>query len=184
MSRTGAWAYALLVGYYVGGGNDAHSTLAASSDDGAGWIRVGEGCPQISRYEVDAAAVAASPGGVVALLCRPRFGNGDDFVALSLDGGEHFKATAGRIADTGGLRPASAVSLVGGVGRTFTASVDATIYRSTDNGASWVPVPQLKNVTFLGFESNAVGRAVGLSRRVVWTTTDAGASWSSTAFTD
>jgi len=55
--------------------------------------------------------------------------------------------------------------------------VQGALYRSTDSGNSWTPVPKLHDVTFVGFEDGHDGRAVADGGRTIWTTTDSGATW-------
>ena len=59
-------------------------------------------------------------------------------------------------------------------------------YRSTDGGQSWQPIPELSGrpggVSFIGFESPTVGRAITDNGRKVWTTSNAGRTWTAFVF--
>jgi photosystem II stability/assembly factor-like uncharacterized protein len=59
----------------------------------------------------------------------------------------------------------------------------AGLSRSTDGGASWhrVAGPDL-GVSFVGFESPTVGRVVTDGGRSIWTTTNAGKTWTEKVF--
>ena len=63
------------------------------------------------------------------------------------------------------------------------------LYRSTDGGSHWQRVDAgPAAVGWIGFESSTVGRVLGLDTAdsigstTVWTTTDAGRSWTASDF--
>jgi photosystem II stability/assembly factor-like uncharacterized protein len=176
-SRGDSDAYLLVKRNPAGGANNATSTLFRSQDEGRTWQAAGEPCPQVgpgSPPEVDSTAVSAAPAGRVSVLCRDRW-NQRSFVATSSDHGAHFAAQDGTI-------PAGAASdqLVGDPDSVL-VSADTRLVRSTDGGRTWHAAGLTDGVSFVGFESDSVGRAVRADGAVIWTTTDAGATW--TAFT-
>jgi photosystem II stability/assembly factor-like uncharacterized protein len=167
-ARGGSDAYLLFLGHTAGGGSRARSTLYRSSDDGRDWVAAGEPCPQ-SAQEVDSAAIAAAPDGRVSVLCTNRTAPNRQFVATSTDHGASF---AGR-----GTLPQRADQLTGDP-TTVLIAAGGSLLRSADGGRSWARLIQPTGpVSFLGFESARVGRAVTDGGRTIWTTSDAGESW-------
>ena len=59
---------------------------------------------------------------------------------------------------------------------------DGTLYRSTDAGDSWTALAQPGDVSYLGFHSGTDGRALSDGGRAMWTTSDAGATWTQALF--
>jgi photosystem II stability/assembly factor-like uncharacterized protein len=181
LSRGRPNAY-LLVGQNPAGGAEGRSTLYRSTDDGASWIRSGEPCPQYSG-EVDSYGVSAGVGDDVSVLCRPRSSSAPWSVATSTNGGASFGVGSGRIAfgavtQTG----ASSQSVLAGDPGTVLAVAGAGVSISTDGGTSWQSAGDVTGrIGFVGFESATVGRAVSTDGRVIWTTYDAGQSWTRTS---
>jgi photosystem II stability/assembly factor-like uncharacterized protein len=170
LSRGGHDAY-LLAMRNPAGGAPATSTLYRSTDDGRTWRAGGEPCPQSPGVEVDSYAVAGAPDGRVAVLCRTRFAEERTFLATSTDHGAHFTARSGTI-------PSGAFPLLTGDPDGAVLSAGDTLARSTDGGRSWQAVPGVRDaVAFVGFESPSYGRAISRDGRTIWTTTDAGLSW-------
>jgi hypothetical protein len=175
LSRGGSDAYLLFLGHPTGGSrSDGKSVLFRSTDDGRHWNSVGEPCPQISG-EVDSHAVAAGGGNRVSVLCARRQSPQRWFVATSTDDGAHFTAQPGAI-------PEVAVNsqLVGDPATVLVSGGSSRLALSRDGGHSWQLIAgPLGQVTFAGFESSTVGRAV-TDNRTIWTTRDAGRTWQPT----
>jgi photosystem II stability/assembly factor-like uncharacterized protein len=176
--RTGHRAFVEVFGHVAGGGQDATSLLYTSADDGATWTRRGEPCPQSAGREVDSMQVSAGADGSVAVLCSPR-GGGGGFTAISADGTGPFRA--------GGPLPAnSAGGLLGAASARVQLVVSAdALYRTQDGGNTWQPisaVPLGASPTFIGFESATVGRVVIGTGQTIWTTRDAGLTWTKHTF--
>ncbi|HEV7193161.1 MAG TPA: hypothetical protein VGN35_08125 [Jatrophihabitantaceae bacterium] len=184
--RTGQRAFIDVFGHVSGGASDARSVMYSSIDDGASWSRRGEPCPQTTPSgadtEVDSTELASAADGSVTLLCTPRV-LADSFTITSTDGGQTFVRGAGGIGAHGGavLGAASASTL-------FVSS--DVLYRSTDGGATWHRV-QVNgvgppNATWIGFETASVGRVIAGDTNgrphVIWTTRDAGRTWSAHIF--
>jgi photosystem II stability/assembly factor-like uncharacterized protein len=168
-SRGGSDAYLLVERNPAAGANDATSTLYRSGDDGRSWTTVGEPCPQLSG-EVDSFAVAGAPYGRVSVLCVVRSAAQRSFVATSTDHGANFTAQPGTI-------PISVPDQLTGDPTTVLVVARDGLARSTDGGRSWTAVPDVQGrVTFVGFESPTVGRAV-TDQHTIWTTRDGGRTW-------
>lgn len=182
LSRSGSDAYVLATGRTAGGAADQTSTLYISTDNGASWNPRSEPCPQASAQankittEVDSVAVAAAPGGAVSLLCASRDGVSRIFAIISRDTGTHFTQRTDSL-------PRSAGELLTGDPSTVLIAAGTTAYRLIGAGPRWVQVAGLAGrVSFLGFESATVGRAVTDAGRKIETTTDGGRTWSSFEF--
>jgi photosystem II stability/assembly factor-like uncharacterized protein len=176
----------------TGTGKANAGALFRSSDDGATWTRVDDPCPYIGAgYWNVSTAAALAPDGTVVVGCGSGGGDDPNFYGggtiTSTDGGRTFETpvTGGKV---GGARLLAAVDkqtqieyapkeACGCVG-------NLRLYRSTDAGNSWTPVAgvSVKDVTFIGFESAAVGRIVTGGGKAIWTTRDGGASWTEVVF--
>jgi photosystem II stability/assembly factor-like uncharacterized protein len=180
LARAGRQVALLTEGHVAGGAQHATSVLFTSTDDGAGWAARGEPCPQ-SGAEVDSTAVTIAPDGSITILCARRGGDARHFTMTSTDGGAHFTAAAATLgaANGDGLGAASSSVLL--------VSLDL-LYRSTDGGNHWGRVDKLPGggplaASFIGFETSTTGRVLeadaggGPGSTRVWTTTDAGRSW-------
>jgi photosystem II stability/assembly factor-like uncharacterized protein len=68
-------------------------------------------------------------------------------------------------------------------GSVLLVSADDT-YRSTNGGQAWHPMGTAGpgQVSWIGFETSSVGRAISGDGRTIWTTTDAGATWTKYTF--
>jgi photosystem II stability/assembly factor-like uncharacterized protein len=175
-SRGGSDAYVLAEANPAGGASNETSTLYRSTDDGRTWKAAGEPCPQLQSAEVDSTAIAAAPGGRAAVLCRTRQAPQRYFVATSTDHGATFAGQPGT------TPPATAEQLTGDP-TTVLVTAGSGLSRSPDGGNTWQRVPGVTGqITFVGFESDQVGRAVGDSGRAIWTTRDGGVTWSKVAF--
>ena len=174
-ARGGHDAYLLFPGHVSGGASNATSTLDRSTDDGQTWTASPEPCPQTSE-ETDSTAVAAAPNGQVSVLCMVRQAPNRAFVATSPDAGAHFTAQTGAV-------PAATTDQLTGDPTTVLIAAGDGLSRSTDGGRSWTPVPDVTGtVSYLGFESPAVGRAVANKGQTIWTTRDGGTTWTAVTF--
>jgi photosystem II stability/assembly factor-like uncharacterized protein len=171
------------------GGVEATSVLFTSTDNGSSWRKVGEPCPQRSggtfRGEVDTVAATVAPDTSITVLCVPRGDTGPKLTMTSTDGGAHFTAA-----------PASLGAAIGDVlgaasASTLFVSLDQ-LYRSTDGGRHWQRTENGGKgpmaASWIGFETSTVGRVLEVdgpgtaTSGRVWTTTDAGRSWTSSTF--
>lgn len=173
LSRGGSDAYLLFPINQAGGGPDV-TVLDRSGDDGGTWQRGTEPCPQVGG-QVNAIDVAAAPDGRVSVLCAAR-DQSRYFIATSTDGGAHFAAQSGGIPQSAGGLLAGDPATVLGAGGAQQLAV------STNGGRSWATAPGVSgNVTFVGFESDTVGRVV-TDGNTIWTTRDAGVHWTPVTF--
>jgi photosystem II stability/assembly factor-like uncharacterized protein len=174
LSRGGSDAYLLFTGHTAGGAQNAQSTMYRSTNDGRVWQSVDEPCPQ-SGGEVDSYAVAAAPSGRVSVLCANRQAPQRWFVATSTDDGATVTAEPGTV-------PAATAGLLTGDPTTVLVTGGTGLSRSADGGRTWQVVPRVTGtVTFVGFESETVGRAV-TDQHTIWTTHDAGKTWTPVTF--
>ncbi|MGI8667115.1 MAG: hypothetical protein ACR2N4_13975, partial [Jatrophihabitans sp.] len=182
LARSGHRVSLLTTGHIAGGAQNATSTLFTSTDDGASWTARGEPCPQTGA-EYDSVAVTVTPDGSITLACRARTAGGSQFTLTSADGGSHFSASAGLGAPD--------ASVVGAASASILFAEANGLYRSTDAGKHWQRVSgnAPAGASFIGFETAQVGRVLdGIgpggvgSTATVWTTTDAGRSWTSHTF--
>jgi hypothetical protein len=175
LARSEHDAYVLLTANPAGGAGRATSTLYVSTNDGQSWSDRGEPCPQ-SGGEVDSASVAASPHGVVTVLCRPRLaGGGRAFVGISRDAGTSF-------APLGSPLPRNAENLLAGDPDTVLIAAGAHAYRYR-SGTGWSRIDAISgSADFVGFESTSTGRVVTNGGRSIWSTFDGTGSWSAYTF--
>lgn len=173
-ARGGPNAYLLVMRNPAGGASDATSTLYRSADRGVTWTSSGEPCPQAGG-EVDSFAVAGGGGNEVSVLCTVRMAPHRSFVATSSDGGAYFAAQPGTV-------PAATAEQLTGDPTTVLVAAGDGLARSADGGRHWTTVPEVTgHITFVGFENRSVGRAV-TDGNAIWTTRDAGESWTQAAF--
>jgi photosystem II stability/assembly factor-like uncharacterized protein len=192
--RTGHAAYVAVFGHTSGGAVNATTKLWTSSDDGAHWTDRGEPCPQSgditqggsASLEYDTTRIAAAPDGSLTALCTQRQASdgsaslGWQFTVTSTDGGHTFTAGARQAL---GSAPVSALAAASA--RVILVSSDDT-YRSTDGGRSFTRLDAESGsspgkASWLGFESATDGRAISADGRTLWTTHDAGATWTAHA---
>jgi photosystem II stability/assembly factor-like uncharacterized protein len=180
LTRTGNRAFIDIYGHVTGGAGNATSVLYSSVDNGASWARRGEPCPQVGN-EVDSTALASASDGSVTVLCTPRGGTSPQFTSTSTDAGATFHpGTVGAL----GSAPVTAIGAASG-SVLLVANGDA--YRSTDSGASFARLGANGGSTpgdaiWFGFETDTVGRAVSEGGSTIWTTLDAGLTWSRFTF--
>lgn len=174
LSRGGADAYLLLTRNPAAGAGSATSTLYRSTDDGVHWIADGEPCPQTGG-EVDSYTVAAGSHGAVSVLCAARTDQTHLRVAVSTDDGATFSNAGPPIPST--------PSLLSGDPATVLVAAGDGLALSRDGGKTWHVVTEVSDqIGFVGFESTSVGRAVSADGKTIWTTRDAGQSWTPTTF--
>jgi photosystem II stability/assembly factor-like uncharacterized protein len=190
LARSGHQAYLAEYGNPAGGAGGAQAVLFTSADDGASWVNRDEPCPQLGAAaspspEVDSTALTTAPDGSLTLLCAPRGAQTGQFAITSTDGGVSFSAPSATVG--------SGLQLVGAASASILFVAGAQLYRSTDGGASWRPAAGVSGTPpgiaagasglgFLGFETAQVGRWVSADLSTIWTTTDAGASWTRYTF--
>lgn len=169
-------AYLLVKRNPAGGAQDQTSTLYRSTDNGSHWTSVGEPCMQ-TNGEADSYAVAGGEDNRVSVLCRFR-AEQSVFITTSTDGGRTFLSEFAK----GATVPADAQLLAGDAGTVLVTAGDG-LARSTNGGGTFQKVPSVTTgISFVGFESDTVGRAVSADGNTIWTTRDAGQSWQSATF--
>jgi photosystem II stability/assembly factor-like uncharacterized protein len=183
LTRAGHGVYLLLRQHTSGGAPNQTSTLYVSADNGGTWAARGEPCPQ--RGEVDSVDMAAAPDGSLTVGCQPRqAGALGGFTVTSTDGGRTFGVGA---TDRDGP-----VSLVGAASSRVLFLMANALSRSPDGGVTWTEAARERtgphSASFIGFETTTTGRLIegtanGLrGSPVIWTTTDAGQTWTRYAF--
>lgn len=177
LSRTGDAAYLLIQQHPAGGAGSQQPTLLASPDNGRTWNKLNTPCPQDSG-EVDASLMTTADDGSVTLLCTPRGGSGSQFTVTSTNGGTGF-ATGPR----GALGKNVVWALGAASASVLLVSADDT-YRSPDGGKSWhrLGAGRPGQLSWIGFENASVGRAISRDGHTIWTTYDAGQSWTPHTF--
>jgi hypothetical protein len=180
LARAGNRAFIEIFGHTAGGASNARSVLYTSGDDGASWTNRGEPCPQVGgtrSAEVDSSALASAADGSATLLCTGRGDEMPQFTMTSTDGGATFHQ-----GDVQSLRGANPVSALGAASASTLIGLSVGTYRSTDGGRTWRKVGGTApaGATWIGFESATEGRAT--DGRTIWTTQDAGLTWTSYTF--
>jgi len=186
--RSGTSAGLLVMQNPAGGAENEQSTLYTSDDDGATWTSHREPCPQTgppSAREVDSTAIAANGDGYT-LVCSPRQKPARAFVITSSGSGYSRTGSAlpaGFVNGEATIAGApSTVLAVGGYGISSGETTDG-LQLSFDGGRTWAPAAGVTGqVSFVGFESGTVGRAITDGGRTVWTTHDGGRTWSEFTF--
>ncbi len=180
LTRTGNRAFIEIFGHTAGGASNAQSVLYTSVNDGASWTNRGEPCPQVGgavTAEVDSTAVASAADGSATLLCTGRGDEIPQFTMTSTDGGRTFHPVNAQA-----LRGATPISTLGAASASTLIALSGETYRSTDGGHSWRKVGGTApaGANWIGFESATDGRAT--DGRTIWTTHDAGLTWTSYTF--
>jgi hypothetical protein len=183
LARSGSTVAIGMYQHTAGGAQNAQSTVLTSNDDGRTWTNRGEPCPQngssAAGAEVDSQFVTTSPDGAIVMLCTPRGAGTGQFTVVSTDGGQHF-TSGGRL--TQGLQE----DLVAASAKVL--FLGNAPLRSTDGGKSWTQAPPRAGVKVIvqGFETPTIGRALTVTGYIgsptIWTTRDAGLTWTSYTF--
>jgi photosystem II stability/assembly factor-like uncharacterized protein len=187
--RSSNYAYAESVSKKATNAGTVSQTVLASTDDGKQWAERANPCDQVKPAS-DIGQLAAGADGSLTLLCQGRTATKPDaparFVVTSTDGGVSFSTPVALPAASGAFSLAAASASV-------LFYVDDKLHRSTNGGQSWAVVetdPTTAQVSargqqpaaFLGFESPSTGRWVTGDGSMIWTTTDAGATWNPCVF--
>jgi hypothetical protein len=171
----------------AGGVDDAHASLMLSQDGGTTWGARADPCGDVGGVEFDAAAIAAAPQGVLAVLCVDRAQPTQAFVDVSTDSGVVF-AAGSVLSDSGFLGSLALTSasniFVGSSAGPGKGSARWVLMASQDGGQTWRQAaaqsgkdqPYFPARTFLGFENTQVGRWV-VNPSTIWQTTDGGTQW-------
>jgi photosystem II stability/assembly factor-like uncharacterized protein len=181
LARTGSRAFIDVLGHVSGGAGNAESVLYSSADDGASWQRRGEPCQQTAGNEIDSIGLTSAADGSVTVLCARRGASSaqSDFTETSVDGGTSFHVARPNTLGSGTTAAWSA-------SRSVLFAMNDVLYRSGDGGRSWRPVQHYGQgpltASWIGFESATVGRAVSADGRTIWTTRNAGLTWTPHTF--
>ncbi len=177
--------YAAFLGNLAGGAAGGQAAqLVVSSDAGTSWTALPDPCAA-DHPGYGTRALAAAPGGVLIALCEDAAGSRAG-VAVSTDAGRSF----GGIEFLPKPRSGMYTEIAAASSHLLLVAVPGTeLVQSTDGGHHWVvvvrlrtqPSPSTPTSTFLGFESPTVGRWIG-PPDTLWTTTDAGLTWTSRRF--
>ena len=181
LTRTGSAAYLAVYGHVAGGGDQATTALWVSTDDGATWTDRGEPCPQGSgpgSGENDTAFLSTAADGAAGVICRPRTGDtGWEFPMVSTSAGASFTPGNRQAFGNGSVQAFALASA-----RIVLVSLADGTYRSTDGGQHFARLGANSGsdpgpLQWLGFASSTVAHGLSADGRTVWTTTDAGLTW-------
>lgn len=157
--------------------------LFVSADDGRHWAdradpcAAGAGAPGAPVASVGTQDVAMGIDGSLALLCAGANGR-PEWVAASANGTAFSRRPAMSFAPSGSFLTIGAL-----LPSTVFAADSSTLRRSVDGGRTWQAVAEIPSfVIFLGFENDHVGRLLIDGGRGIWTTRDAGRTWSEVLF--
>lgn len=180
LTRTGSYAYLAVFGHTAGGAQNATTALWVSSDNGATWTDRGEPCPQRGG-EADSSFLSTAPDGTVGVICTPRqAGTNWQFAMTSPAGGTDFTTLDPQAFGNGSVAAFAMASA-----QVLLVSEADGAYRSTDGGRTFTRLGANSGsdpgaLRWLGFASPTVGHGLSQDGRTVWTTTDAGVSWTPT----
>lgn len=184
LARTGKVLALATFGHWAGGASNARGTLFVSDDDGATWA-TRPVCPSPSGPgEVDLHGVSMGPDGTMLVLCQARMAGGPASLQLSTDAGASFRSLPQTLGS-------AAVTLIGAASQSVLFVQSDVLYRSTDGGGSWHRVQSAGrgplDASYLGFQTGTTGRVAEPApgqpgARTIWTTRDAGQSWTSYTF--
>jgi photosystem II stability/assembly factor-like uncharacterized protein len=170
-ARGGPNAYLLFQGH-----NGTPNVLYRSVDNGNVWKAAADPCGGAGGSNPTASQVTGGDRDRVSALCYDGAGSRRWFVATSDNAGRSFTRQAGVVPATV-VAGVSAPQLTGNPATVLVVAGQG-VARSTDGGRSWQASKDVSGqVSFIGFESQNTGRAVTDDGRRVWTTTDAGVSW-------
>jgi hypothetical protein len=187
--RTGQVLALATYGNPAGGSSNARGALFVSTDDGASWtLRATCPTPASANSEVDLTSISLAPDGTLAVVCAGRMAGSAASVLVSTDNGASFGS---RTPNLGAFRPVS----VGAASKDVLFAQSDNLYRSApDTGTIWTRTGTgghgPSSASFVGFQTPTVGRvvesgaagAIDPGSRTIWTTTDAGRTWSSYNF--
>lgn len=189
LSRTGQTAALAVFANQAGGAEHETTKVYVSSNDGQSWTDRGEPCPQVGGgaggNEVDSTALTTAEDGSITVLCTPRGAqSGAAFTSTAASGTATFQpGNSGAFTRVG----AGNVSAIGAATARIIVAADAGgAYRSVDGGMSYsrladgsaTPV----GAQWIGFESATAGRALSEDGATIWTTRDAGLTWTRYTF--
>ncbi|MEO6885765.1 MAG: hypothetical protein ABI232_05680, partial [Jatrophihabitantaceae bacterium] len=189
LSRTGQSAVLAVFANAAGGASSETTGVYVSSNDGRSWTARGEPCPQTgggaAGNEVDSSALTTAADGSVTVLCTPRAAqNGLAFTSTAPSVMSAFAPGSSEALTRVGAGP---ISAIGAASAQVVIAADAGgVYRSVDGGSSFsrlaggasTPI----GAQWIGFESATVGRALSESGATIWTTHDAGLTWTRYTF--
>lgn len=187
--RGGDDAYVMAFGNPAGGAGTAQAKVIASRDRGRTWAALADPCSppsQDSPTESDAESAAIGPDGSLAVLCQARLTQGPVTVQVSHDRGQTFDA-AGTLPS--GVQGQQITVSASGLVAEVSIGSHQKLLRSTNGGRSWTTVapatgqaePRASN-GYLSFSDGRLGRWLPLGSPTLWTTTDGGATWSTSSF--
>ncbi len=169
----------------AGGAQDAHSSLVRSLDAGQTWQKLDDPCgidvAGQDRSEHDGISFSAAAARVLAVLCWQRVGDAQ-FVLVSTDAGATWSKR--RTVPGRAFVVSAASSRVMSLWQSGQGQSEA-VATSHDGGRTWrtaLTVDKLTGPAFLAYQDGRTARA-SRGGPELWTTHDAGLSWSATEFT-
>ncbi|MGN6606775.1 MAG: WD40/YVTN/BNR-like repeat-containing protein [Jatrophihabitans sp.] len=175
-TRTFSDAYLLAMRNPAGGAQDATSTLYGTHDDGRTWRSYGEPCTSLGAgTEYDSTAIATTADGTLVVGCSGRGFAKDVLIELRSGAGAFSTPIGGNIGSTITLVAGATADHVLAQGD-FLVAETAGVQRPVVFGAD--PHSPQPAITWLGFENTTTGHALSGGGARVWTTTDAGTTWS------
>jgi photosystem II stability/assembly factor-like uncharacterized protein len=172
----------------AGGAGAEQATLLRSADRGATWATSPDPCGTRTGSVDDAVGTTTAPGGVLTVICIPRYTGGPGFVVASADGASTFGPTQflpGLPIAVATPSPAGIVAIV--IGNDGSSRATDLLVRSTDGGATWatiLPVPApapgsdgLLPQPVLAFAGTTSGYWAEVGSSEIFGTSDGGATW-------
>jgi len=186
----GSDVYALFPGSLTQGAGTQQASLYISEDGGAAWVERADPCGFTGSMPDDAQEMAVAPHGVLAVLCEPRVDLGTGFfVMVSTDAGVLFGSRE-PIPIAGGQQLAATSSTKLWVGNSDVTGQGSYVYkliRSINGGNTWTTVVNFRGQvgptagSYLGFKGPSDGHWLAPGS-TLWSTTNAGDSWSKSKF--